>query len=171
MAGAQHLGSTKGRWPQEVQDKVVELLKMGMSAQEVGKKVGKTRNSVLGWANRKGLRIGEGIIGGRPKTSVKRTPLQNRTYVKKTASEPKPKNFFGVTVTAPSIPKEFYKPKPKRAIPSTAKEWTERKFGECPFPFEVKEEIYSCCGKISEKKLYCDDCSKVMYQTIYKRKK
>ena len=133
----------KGFYSEQELDTVKSLWTMGVSAGRIVSALkGRSRDSIMSVVRRMGLQRGSD-----PTKSVKPKPQKTVHH-----GPPSPRPLPG-RLLAP--------PRPLKG--STPRPWTTRRFGECAFPFEIDDDVLSCCLPVKGEKKYCPQHCAVMY--------
>ena len=136
-------------WSDEDKATVERLWRMGHSATEIGRVLGRTRCSVLGAASRMNL-----------------LKNQQRVQVSVRVRSSKPKEQASKAVARTSVPEVADPAPPVKSFPVThsrARPWLQRRFNECAYPVSgYGDAVLSCCAPVS-KGYYCKAHRKVMY--------
>jgi len=137
-------------WTVERIATVLKLWREHRSAKEIGGCVGLSRSAVLGWLNRNGHRKPPAPPKG---VSLKKEPIKRRRSIR----EPTPAKE--TTYELVDLSKH-----PRATTKMDPKPWELRKFGECAFPFDVGDRVYSCCGPATQHPFrYCKPHRAVMF--------
>lgn len=152
-------------WTEEEDRLVRELWISGASAKEIGERLKRTRNSIIGYIHR------HAVVGpnrSKPSTiarakEINITPPKVRIKVERPVAERahKPKAVASKEMLdeITSIERNIDRP----AWP-TAKPWLERRAFECSFPvFGDRADVHSCCVRIKEIKGYCPEHHALMF--------
>ena len=139
--------------PEETWLQIKELWATGLSASEIARKIGVTRNVVIGLIHR---RLGGGTRGTFRTTGIRVYPERSarlaRTYVSR---PPKP-----VKAAASSPPPE----PPPKAVKADEKTLMEIKYGShCCFPVGGKGADTVYCGGPTAGQTYCPEHHKIMH--------
>ena len=141
-------------WTPERTELAKELYSGGMSASQVGKAIGATRNAVIGKMHRIGV-IGVYKKNSKDKIADKpRQPASKPGAVKVKVSAPRraPK--------PPPMPPEPVARPVLTVVPVTAKHWTQRLEGECSWPIAGEgADLIACCRPVSGR--WCAEHRKV----------
>jgi len=157
---------------EEAYARVKELwLQGGLTASEIGQRMGKSRSAVLGIVHRMGLNRDPASAQKIPKVRTPRAPK----------APPKPRADHPLAIAGgdarhamnPLGAHGFHKPpKPIKAdaLTPTAKPWVERGPRQCKWPFVVLDETFSCCAPVSGESPYCADHTAIAFTGIPSRK-
>lgn len=157
------LGEKRNWTPAEVEE-LRALYGAGLSASQIGNKLGFTRSAVIGKANRLGL----GRKNARELNLTNASLLSFVTRQREEKAKPKRKIAARRTVRPALIPKRVEFPsKPARPpvpLKGTEKPWLERAFGECAFPaIGEGSDVRSCCAPVDGSSRYCADHRALMF--------
>lgn len=131
------------RTPEQKAEMVRELARKGYTASGIAQKIGVTRNSVIGCADRNNIQIG----GLRPGSTKKRPPRKFNPIKFQMSPKPRPK------------------PKPVKTIGVELMECTN---GHCKWPlWEDGDPHRQCCGRKTDNPPYCADHAEQAYREPY----
>lgn len=139
-------------WTQEELDLVKRLVAEGKSASAIAANlVNRSRNSVIGAVHRNRIKLLFQKEPNAPKEKRERPPRGahlRRIFL--SSSEPKePKH---VESPAPPPSQEHYVP------------FLERRYGQCKFIVEKRNETYICCGATATRSGWCDYHANIVYR-------
>jgi hypothetical protein len=144
----------------ELYERVKALwLDSGLTAQQIGDRLGKSRSAVLGMVHRMGINRG---APARP-ARAPRPPAAPKA--------PKPPKAEGHALAVTAQPRHNVNPLGARTgvartaaapalirpdeLTATARPWIDRGPQQCPWPIVVDGETFSCCARMPEKAKYC----------------
>lgn len=156
---------TKQRlWSDDEIDRLVILCNDGLSSSQIGKILGRTRNSVISKCDRKGIKLrhpsGGFSINGPILRSVVVSEVKDAA-AKKRAEALRIKAERAAAIMIESISRKASDVSSANVTISdqticTPRHWITRKFGECAFPAsESGYETKSCCNATEDGSEYC----------------
>jgi GcrA cell cycle regulator len=146
-----HYEPTNNKIPWTMEDDLLlsKLWKEDHTATEIGRLMGRTKNSVIGRARRIGVSSGD---GNRKVKMIQKIALER--HAKKRTVE------SAITYIKPPRPRPKKTPRVEEF--EYAKPLLDRVPGECAYPVKIGEDWYSCCAPV-RRGSYCDWHAKIMY--------
>ena len=135
----------------------------GLSAAQIGERIGKSRSAVLGMVHRMGSQ--RRTVGGEKAPQPPAPPRKTAAALAVTASPRHAVNPLG----AHGLPAKATPPVKPDALTATARPWLEREPGQCKWPFVVLHETFSCCAPADGP--YCPDHAAIAFNGIPKPRK
>lgn len=147
-------------WTDDQIDALSKLWDQGLSAREIGKQLGFSRNAVCGKVHRLGLYRDAAAVRQMRSSATPRKPVAPRMTRPKAIPRPpraRPQVQAAAVVRRANLPKgaAYAKVTAALADASLAKHWMERRFGECAYPISGEgADTFSCCQP-TEGATYC----------------
>lgn len=163
--------SVAAGWDEEREARLTKLWKDGLSCGGIAKVLGVTRNSVIGKARRMKLPPHSAAVQQSNRLAARGfTPQPGRQRAPRVARAIEPGRGDNVRVRLQPDPVPL--PPATFVDVTTAKPWTERRFGECAFPVSGDgADVLSCCAKVIAERSYCAAHAKIMFRPVKRRRK